>query len=162
MTIQSRRSILLRIAQRILTQVRSNIPTAFMLVLGASVLLAAGAAHAGQTPRTVEATDRASQFMLALQHHDAEAMVTTLSPRYREQIDPQSTLNPGSEIARRAFERVAQRSTIVGFREISTVSLKQGGSVHLFVAESGADEQSAMEVPFTVTVSPDGYVEKVE
>ena len=53
MTIQSRRSILLRIAQRILTQARSNIPSALILVLGASVLLAAGAARAQTVGGTI-------------------------------------------------------------------------------------------------------------
>jgi len=56
----------------------------------------------------------------------------------------------------------SQQSKVADCREIGSAPLKQGGSVHLFIATIMDGNGVETEVPYTVTVAGDGFVDKVE
>ena len=57
---------------------------------------------------------------------------------------------------------MAERSPIVSYREVTVEPLKQGGTVHLFIATVRTPAGAEQEVPYMLTADPDGRVSKVE
>jgi hypothetical protein len=151
-----------RILARLAHRARSNIAGLALSLVGVALAVGLGAFAMTRTVAIHEPpTDRADQFMQALRDKDSDQMVDAMSARFRQRLAVQRGLSAGTTLDR-TLDQVAQQSMIVSYREVSSVQLKQGGSVHLFIANSKDGQGDEADVPYTVTVSPDGYVDKVE
>jgi hypothetical protein len=158
------RSLLSRVGARLGAQLRSNIGgiVGTVLLLGG---LGAGLFYlSGMTPRASGQgqTDQAASFMQALKSHDGTALAETLSPSYRARLAVQTGAVSNTNAERARLNALAERASIDNFREVAAVPLKQGGAVHLFVTTATDPSGGQVEIPYTVTVSPDGLVDRVE
>jgi hypothetical protein len=162
MTVEkSQPPLMRRVLARLAHRARSNLAGLALTTFG--LLLAVGLAAFALTRTTVHepTVDRADQFMQALKDHDTDEMVQSMSARFRERLSVQSGLSANAALGR-TLEQVARQSMIVSYREITTEPLKQGGAVHLYLARSKDGQGDEADIPYTVTVSADGYVDKVE
>jgi len=151
-----------RIFIRLAHRVRTNVPGLVLSLLSLCLAVGLGVFAMSRSSVIEQRTDRADQFMEALRDHDSEAMVTAMSQGFRERLAVQSGVGVNSALARRTLEQVTQQSKVAGYREIGSAPLKQGGSVHLYIATIKDGNDVEAEVPYTVTVAGDGFVDKVE
>jgi len=150
--------ILIRLGHR----ARTNVLGLVVSLLSLCLAVGLGMFALNRSSVIEQRTDRADQFMQALRDHDTDEMVTAMSRGFRERLAVQSGAGVNSTLARRTLEQVTQQSKVAGYREISSAPLKQGGSVHLFIATIKDGNGVESEVPYTVTVAGDGFVDKVE
>ena len=152
------RPLAARVIRRLGHRAQSNLAGLVVSVFGLAVAVGLGAFAITHIPSSGAQGDRADQFMEALRDHNTDEMVQSTTQRFRERIALQTALS-SSPFGRRA---TGQPPAIVSFREVGSVSLKQGGSVHFFIASSKDANGNEAEVPYTVTVSQDGLVDNVD
>ena len=154
-------SLTRRILARLGHRARSNLAGLAVTMFGLLVAVGMGTFALTRTAVHEPTVDRADQFMQALRDHDTDEMVQSMSARFRERLSVQTGLSANAALGR-TLDQVARQSMIVSYREITSEPLKQGGTVHLYVARSKDGQGDEADIPYTVTVSADGYVDKVE
>lgn len=158
------RPLISRVGARLGAKLRSNIGG----VIGGLLLLGGVGAGlfymSGMTPRAAgqQEADQATSFMQALKTHDGTALAATLSPTYRAQLSVQTGAVGNANAERAQLNALAERAAIENYREVTAVSLKQGGVVHLFMTTANDPSGGQVEIPYTITVSADGLVDRVE
>ena len=153
------RPFVVRVIRRLGHRAQSNLSGLAVSVFGLAVAVGLGAFAITHLPPSGGAQgDRADEFMEALRDHNTDELAQSTTQRFRERIALQTALS-SSPFARRT---AGQTPTIVSFREVGSVSLKQGGSVHFFIASSKDANGNEAEVPYTVTVAQDGLVDNVD
>jgi hypothetical protein len=152
------RPFAVRVIRRLGHRLQSNLSGLAVSVFGLAIAVGLGAFAITHMPSGGAQGDRADQFMEALRDHNTDEMMQSTTQRFRERIALQTALS-SSSLGRRT---TGQPATIVSFREVGSVSLKQGGSVHFFIASSKDANGNEAEVPYTVTVAQDGLVDNVD
>jgi hypothetical protein len=129
---------------------------AALLVLGG-----AGTAPTAQATPSASAEDAADQYMRGMLTRDVSEVFASLSPDMRRSVEQRTGLVGPAAIAALFQEQERRGERIVGYRHIASYQTVQGEDLRFYVVQTrrGAEKR---EIPYLLTLAPDGTVAKVE
>ena len=144
-----------------------------LILLGLTVLLAALVVGGPWLASTNELTssdtaaaavpteDAAERYMRGLRDRDVGQVFASLSPEMRRSLEQRTGLLGPAAIAALLYEQDRRGERIVDYRLVGSYSTVQGEELRFYVAraERGGERR---EIPYTITLAPDGSIAKVE
>lgn len=110
---------------------------------------------------SVPAEDAADQYMRGMLTRDVAEVFGSLSPEMRRSLEQRSGLAGPAAVAAIFQEQERRGERIVGYKHIAGYQTIQGDDVRFYVVQtrSGADKR---EIPYLLTLAPDGTIAKIE
>ena len=105
--------------------------------------------------------DAAEPYMRGLHDRDVAQVFASLSPEMRRSLEQRTGLLGPAAIAALLYEQDRRGERIVDYRLVGSYSTVQGEELRFYVAraERGGERR---EIPYTITLAPDGSIAKVE
>ena len=133
-----------------------------VLVLGGPGLASGpGPASADASADAGPTEDAAEQYMRGLRDRDVARVFASLSPEMRRSLEQRTGLLGPGAVAALFYEQERRGERIVGYRLVASYQTIQGEELRFYVAraERGGERR---EIPYTITLAPDGSIAKVE
>jgi hypothetical protein len=155
------------LARRIVARTIRHVVRDPIILLGVAGLIAILVLGGAGTPLSAQATpspaaeDAADQYMRGLLTRDVSEVFASLSPDMRRSLEQRTGLVGPAAIAALFQEQERRGERIVGYRHIASYQTVQGEELRFYVVQTrrGAEKR---EVPYLLTLAPDGTVANVE
>ncbi len=167
------------VARRVAARTVRHVVRDPLILLGLTIMLAAlvvGGPWLTSSPRlastneltssdtaaaAVPTEDAAERYMRGLRDRDVGQVFASLSPEMRRSLEQRTGLFGPAAVAALFFEQERRGERIVSYRLVASYETVQGEGLRFYVAraERGGERR---EVPYTITLAPDGSIAKVE
>lgn len=142
----------------------SRDPIVLLGIAGLVALLTLGVpgTQASDTQTTaVAAEDAADQYMRGVLTRDVGEVFGSLSPEMQRSLEQRTGLFGPAAIAALFQEQERRGERIVGYKHVASYQTVQGDEVRFYVVQTrrGAEKR---EIPYLLTLAPDGTVARVE
>ena len=132
------------------------------LAILAGVFVLAGSSAAPSDASTGAPTeDVAERYMRGLRDRDVARIFTSLSPEMRRSLEQRTGLIGPAAVAALLYEQEQSGERIVAYQLIGSYQTVQGEELRFYVAraERGGEQR---DIPYAITLAPDGTITKVE
>lgn len=142
--------------------VRDPIILLGLACLAAFLVIGVPGSQASDRPApSVPAEDAADQYMRGMLTRDVLEVFGSLSPEMRRSLEQRTGLAGPAAVAALFQEQERRGERIVGYKQIARYQTVQGDDVRFYVvqAQRGSEKR---EIPYLLTLAPDGTVARVE
>ena len=152
-----------RVAARTIRHVLRD-PVILLGLAGLVALMVIGtpsmAAPDGQTT-SVPAEDAADQYMRGMLTRDVSEVFASLSPEMQHSLEQRTGLVGPAAVTAIFQEQERRGERIVGYKYIAGYQTVQGDDVRFYVVQTRRGGENR-EIPYLLTLAPDGTVAKIE
>jgi len=120
-----------------------------------------GTDAAERPARTAAAENAADQYMRGMLTRDVAEVFTSLSPEMRRSLEQRTGLAGPAAVAAIFQEQERSGEKIVGYKQIAAYRTVQGDEVRFYVVQARRGSEKR-EIPYLLTLAPDGTVAKIE
>lgn len=134
---------------------------ALTILVAALAFAAPSGAPAGGAASSALTEDAAERYMRGLRDRDVGGVFASLSPEMRRSLEQRTGLLGPATVAALFHEQDRRGERTVGYRLVARYETIQGEGLRFYVVQSQRGHERR-EVPYTLTLAPDGSVAKVE
>jgi len=129
---------------------------AAILVLGGP-----GATPTGELAADADATDAAERYMRGMRDRDVGEVFASLSPEMRRSLEQRAGLLGPAAVAAVFQEQERRGERTIGYRLVARYDTIQGDELRFYVVQAQRGDERR-EIPYVLTLAPDGTVARVE
>jgi hypothetical protein len=105
--------------------------------------------------------DAADQYMRGMLTRDVSEVFTSLSPEMRRSLEQRTGLVGPAAVTAIFQEQERRGERIVGYKHVASYQTAQGDDLRFYVVQARRGSEKR-EIPYLLTLAPDGTVAKIE
>jgi hypothetical protein len=155
------------VARRVVARTVRHVVRDPIILLGLAGLVAflvigtPGTQAADRPAPAVPAEDAADQYMRGLLTRDVGEVFASLSPDMRRSLEQRTGLAGPAAVTALFQEQERRGERIVGYKHIASYQTVQGENLKLYVVQARRGSEKR-EIPYLLTLAPDGTIAKIE
>ncbi|MDP8921672.1 MAG: hypothetical protein M3O34_02205 [Chloroflexota bacterium] len=140
---------------------RDSVFLLLVATLAAFLVFGGAGARADGMSATSAMDDPAERYMRGLQEQDVAEVFASLSPELRRSLEQRTGLAGAAAVAALFVDQERRGERVVDYELVGRYDTVQGESLRFYVVQAQRGHERR-DIPYTLTVSPDGTVAKIE
>ena len=155
------------VARRVVARTVRHVVRDPVVLLGLACLMAflvidVPGTQASERPApSVSAEDAADQYMRGMLTRDVGEVFASLSPDMRRSLEQRTGLAGPAAVAALFQEQDRRGERIVGYKHVASYQTVQGDDLRFYVVQARRGSEKR-EIPYLLTLAPDGTIAKIE
>ena len=155
------------VARRVVARTVRHLVRDPIILLGLAGLMAFLVIGVPSTPAadraapSVPADDAADQYMRGMLTRDVGEVFASLSPDMRRSLEQRTGLAGPAAVMALFQEQERRGERIVGYKHVASYQTVQGDDLRFYVVQARRENEKR-EIPYLLTLAPDGTIARIE